>query len=131
MNEISRTQLGEPPARLSLRGRRPYLKKPQASIPLEQLDQQAVDRAIDAGARLQKIGLRVRLGVIDPRLPAEKLPSNLVPGEVVLYKEDLHRDTATIDVPFCQEAVREGLSSRSVIQRIQNVPLSHIVAVGI
>lgn len=118
--------------RLNLRGRRPYIKSMlhRDSIPLSELDRETVNRAIDAGAVLQRMGIRVSLGVIDPKVSTERLRSNLVPGEVVLYRKDFRVDTATVDIPYCRETVRDGLNNGSPTQRIQNVMLRDIVPVG-
>ena len=101
MNRNEIDQLGQSPIRLNLRGRRPYLKRSNY-IALRELDLDLVNRAIDAGAALQRMGIRVALGVIDPRVSTERLRSNLVPGEVVLYRKDFRVDTATVDVPYCR-----------------------------
>lgn len=132
MREIDGIQLDKPPVNLNLRGRRPYLKEMIGSrhITLSDLDPNALNRAIDAGATLQRMGIRVSLGVIDPSIPADRLHSNLTPGEVVLYKEDFHRGTATVNVPYCRETVQEGLNKGLPAQRVKDVFLTDIVPVG-
>lgn len=132
MSRYERNQPDKSITRLNLRGRRPYLKSTlrRDFIPLSELDVNMVNRAIDAGANLQRMGIKVALGVIDPTIPADRLRSNLTPGEVVLYRKDFRVDTATVDIPYCRETVREGLSNARPTQRIQKVLLRDIIPVG-
>lgn len=113
--------------KLNLRGRRPYLKEALKPITLSDLDPDVLNRAIDAGATLQRMGIRVSLGVIDPTISADRLPPHLPADEVVLYKRDFHRDTATVNIPYCRETIEERVvQGLGAVQIIHNVASSHI-----
>lgn len=120
--------------KLNLRGRRPYIKNMlhRDYIPLSELDRETVNRTIDAGASLQRIGIRVSLGVIDPKVSANRIPPHLPASEVVLYKRDFHRDTATVYVPYCRKTIEERVvQGLGAVQIIHNVASSHIKPIGL
>src|SRR3972149_7559596 len=112
MNETDRNQ----DVRLKTRGARPYLSERKSTLGPDYLE--GIQRAELANAHLESKELVKhknprQIGIVDPEIPSTSLPVNLCPGEVVLYRKDRDTDTATVDVPYSQQGIKERISQGS------------------